>query len=97
VKRHTWETGAVYADKGANYETYTAGTYLELETLGPLRRLAPGESADHTETWQLFPEIDLGPTDDTAQAAIQNALPNLAASSPQRLEERLLPSTNIKY
>ena len=73
VKRHTWETGAVYPDKGANYETYTEGTYLELETLGPLRRLAPGESADHTETWQLFPEIDLGPTDDTAQAAIQNA------------------------
>ncbi|HEY4758515.1 MAG TPA: hypothetical protein VIH43_08145, partial [Chthoniobacterales bacterium] len=73
VKRHTCETGAVYADKGANCETYTADTYLELETLGPLRRLAPGESADHTETWQLFPKIDLGPSDDTAQAAIQNA------------------------
>ena len=73
VKRHTWETGAVYPDKGANYETYTAGTYMEVETLGPLRRLAPGESADHTETWQLFGEIDLGPTDDTAEAAIQNA------------------------
>jgi hypothetical protein len=73
VKRHTWEAGAVYADKGANYETYTAGTYLELETLGPLRLLAPGESAHHTEIWQLFPEIDLGPSDETAHAAIQNA------------------------
>jgi hypothetical protein len=73
VKRHMCEAGAVYTDKGANYQTYTAGTYLELETLGPLRRLAPGESAEHTETWQLFPQIDLGPTDDTAQAAIQNA------------------------
>lgn len=72
VKRHTWETGA-YPDKGANYETYTAGNYLELETLGPLRRLEPGESAEHTEIWQLFPDIDLGSTDDTAQAAIQNA------------------------
>jgi hypothetical protein len=73
VKRHTWETGAVYPDKGANCETYTAGTYLELETLGPLRHLSPGEFAEHTETWQLFPQIDLGPTDDTAQVAIQNA------------------------
>jgi len=73
VKRHTWETEAVYADEGANFQTYTAGTYLELETLGALQRLAPGESADHTETWQLFSDIDLGPTDDTARAAIENA------------------------
>jgi hypothetical protein len=92
VKRHTWETEAVYPDKGANFETYTAGTYLELETLGPLRPLAPGESADHTETWQLFPDIDLGPTDDTAQSAIQNAFTQShAPSSPERFEDRLLP------
>jgi hypothetical protein len=73
VKRHTCEPEAVYPDKGANFQTYTAGTYLELETLGPLQNLDPGESVEHTECWQLFRDIELGPTDDTTAMAIQNA------------------------
>jgi len=38
-----------------------------LETLGP------GESAEHTETWQLFWEIYLGPTDATAAMTSQKS------------------------
>ena len=42
-----------YPDFGCNVETYTNGKMVELETLGPLRRLAPGQSLVHEETWDL--------------------------------------------
>ena len=34
-------------DHGVNTEAYTAGTFIELETLGPIATLEPGSSADH--------------------------------------------------
>ena len=40
-----------YPDLGCSFETFTNAEFLELETLGPLRRLEPGESVTHTETW----------------------------------------------
>ena len=54
VKRYqaTARPGA-YPDFGCCYETFTNADILELETLGPLARLAPGESATHTEHWSL--------------------------------------------
>jgi hypothetical protein len=44
---------AAYPDFGCSYETFTNADILELETLGPLTRLAPGESVNHTERWSL--------------------------------------------
>ena len=41
------------ADLGAATQVYACETFLELETLGPLRSLAPGEVATHRETWTL--------------------------------------------
>lgn len=57
IKSFDYEEGALYFDYGSNNETYTAGNFIELESLGPLRRLAPGESALHTEHWRLFKEV----------------------------------------
>ncbi len=45
---------AHYPDFGCNYETFTKDTFLEMETLSPLRALEPGQSVDHVETWHLF-------------------------------------------
>lgn len=42
-----------YPDFGASFETFTNADILELETLGPLVRLAPGEATAHTEHWSL--------------------------------------------
>lgn len=42
-----------YPDMNSNFEAYTAGGFVELETLSPLYRLHSGESASHTEMWQL--------------------------------------------
>ena len=53
VKRFEAQPGRPHADRGCNAEIYAAGDYLELESLGPLQRLAPGESAEHLEAWEL--------------------------------------------
>jgi len=47
--------GAIYPDMGCNFETFTNGDFLEIESLGALRRLEPGESVTHHESWYLFP------------------------------------------
>jgi hypothetical protein len=54
VKRAAYVEGATYPDYNCNFETYTAGTFIEVESLGPIKRLEPDESADHTERWSLL-------------------------------------------
>jgi hypothetical protein len=71
VKRVRWEEGASYPDFGVNTETYTAANFIELETLGPLRRLQPGDSATHEERWSLFKGVDAGTTEASLDAALQ--------------------------
>ncbi|HYP29653.1 MAG TPA: hypothetical protein VE262_23270 [Blastocatellia bacterium] len=60
VKRFPYQEGAVYPDYGCNTETFTAGSFIELESLGPLTRLEPEASADHVERWHLFGNISGG-------------------------------------
>jgi hypothetical protein len=31
---------------------------IELETLGPLVTLLPGQSVQHNETWEIYPSSD---------------------------------------
>ncbi len=44
--------GANFPDGGCNTETYTNHKFIELETLAPLTKLAPGETITHTEIWE---------------------------------------------
>ena len=71
VKRFAWVAGATYPDFGSNTETYTAGTFIELETLAPLSRLGPGSSAEHVERWFLFRNVDAGASEQTLDAALR--------------------------
>jgi hypothetical protein len=54
VKRFEYRDGVHYPDGGVNFETYTDKDMLEIESLGPLTRLAPHDSVVHLETWELF-------------------------------------------
>lgn len=54
VKTFGHEEGASYPDLGCNFETYLDSKMLEVESLGPLRTLAPGASTSHTEEWVLL-------------------------------------------
>jgi hypothetical protein len=44
-----------YPDGGCNFETFANSEMLEIESLGPLVTLQPGETTNHNETWHLFP------------------------------------------
>jgi hypothetical protein len=77
VKRFPYEPGALYPDYGCNFETYTAGNYIELESLAPLTRLEPGASAKHVERWFVFDGIEAGLTD----AALEENIEPLVAQT----------------
>ncbi len=54
VKWFEYREGQIYPDDGVNLETFTNEDMLEIETLGPLITLDPGQSVEHTERWELF-------------------------------------------
>jgi hypothetical protein len=54
VKRYDSRNGETFPDKGCNTEVYCNDQILELESLGPLTRLPPGESVVHQESWELY-------------------------------------------
>ncbi len=53
-----------YPDMGCSFEMFTSADFLELETLGPLVTLAPGESVTHVERWSLHRGVAVGRWDD---------------------------------
>ena len=53
VKRYHTVDGGNYPDGGCSFETYICKNFLEMESLGELKTLAPGESVDHVENWEL--------------------------------------------
>jgi hypothetical protein len=54
VKSVPFIDGKNYPDLGSNFEAFANSEFLELETLGPLQSLAPGERVSHHESWALF-------------------------------------------
>jgi hypothetical protein len=70
VKRYDWQERATYPDFGVNTEAYTAGSFIELETLGALVSLAPGAAATHEERWYLFKDVEQPPADDALAATL---------------------------
>jgi hypothetical protein len=57
VKRYDADPSKIYADFGASYETFTNDGFLELETLGPLETLSPGDTVEHVERWSLHKNV----------------------------------------
>ena len=54
VCRYDHDPAGVYHDFGVSYESFANGDYLEMESVGPLRQIAPGKSTIHHEVWDLF-------------------------------------------
>jgi hypothetical protein len=53
VKRSEAPAGRPYPDFGCSFEIFTNRDMLELETMGPLVRVAPGDWIEHAERWSL--------------------------------------------
>ncbi|MFV0338560.1 MAG: hypothetical protein ACK5LK_10015 [Chthoniobacterales bacterium] len=54
IKSIEWSPAEVYPDRGTNFQAFTDAGMLELESLGPLHDLRPGETTSHSENWHLF-------------------------------------------
>ncbi|MEW5869004.1 MAG: hypothetical protein AB1894_06985 [Chloroflexota bacterium] len=54
-KRFAPKPGQPHADMGCNVEIFIKDRYIELETLGPVVRLEPGQTVEHIETWEIYP------------------------------------------
>lgn len=57
VKRTTADPTHQYPDFGCSFETFTNNEFLEVETLGPLTKVAPGKTVELVERWGLFRNV----------------------------------------
>ncbi len=57
IKTFAFEEGETYPDEGCNFETFSNDAMLEIESLGPLRTVAPGAQTSHTEKWYLIGNV----------------------------------------
>jgi hypothetical protein len=53
TKRFEFRENAVYPDMNSNTELYTASSFVEIESLAPLTKLASGDLTEHVEKWEL--------------------------------------------
>lgn len=68
---------ARYPDAGCNCEIFTMPGFLEVETLGPLQLLQPGQDVRHEEIWHFWKLDDLPAEDAALQQALSVYLPQL--------------------
>ncbi|HSJ54526.1 MAG TPA: hypothetical protein VLC52_12365 [Anaerolineae bacterium] len=71
VKHAPYHPGAEYLDQGSSSECYCNPRFLELETLGPYTRLAPGEVVEHREVWDVYTGTDVPRKETEAQALVE--------------------------
>jgi hypothetical protein len=57
IKRIPYEQDKTYPDNGCNFETFSNQDMQEIESLGPMIKLAPGKSVEHVERWELFGDV----------------------------------------
>jgi len=77
VRTFGFEPQARYPDAGCNCEMFTMPGFLEMETLGPLECLAPGQAARHTEIWHFWPLADLPVNEDALSEVLAPYLSQL--------------------
>lgn len=53
TKKFDYRANKIYPDMNSNVELYTAGSFVEIESLAPLEKLEPNESTEHLERWRL--------------------------------------------
>ena len=65
MKRFAHEAAAQYPDGGATIEIYSSHEFLEIENLGPLATIGPGEEIVLREDWWLYEGVHIA-TDEGA-------------------------------
>ena len=65
IKRAKADPAGAYPDFGCSFETFTNNEFLELETLGPIRTVPSGKTAEHVERWSLHGNVKVSAWTDT--------------------------------
>ncbi len=65
IKKSTAADARKQPDFGCSYETFTNNEFLEMETLGELSPVAPGQTVEHVERWSLHKGIKIPSWTDT--------------------------------
>ncbi|MEM0153728.1 MAG: hypothetical protein QXJ56_03885 [Ignisphaera sp.] len=71
----------LYPDFNVSVEVYTNNLFLELETIGPLRRIDPGGTNIHTEFWKIVKVGDLKPNENDIVNKLEPILGSLFSNS----------------
>ncbi|MCX8073264.1 MAG: DUF4380 domain-containing protein [Candidatus Binatia bacterium] len=71
LKRFAYVPGAKYPDGGATIEVYSSAEFLELEHLGPLATIAPGEEVIMPEDWWVITGLRVPEEEAAALAALR--------------------------
>lgn len=71
VKHAEYDPQAEYYDYGCSSECYCNDKFLELETLAPIATIAPGYTATHTETWNLYKDIERPQDENDIKALVE--------------------------
>jgi hypothetical protein len=59
IKRYKADPAKRYPDGGSSFETFTNADFLELETVGPLGSVKPGQTVEHVEHWTLHKNVKI--------------------------------------
>lgn len=71
LKRFEYQEGKNYPDYGCSVEIFTNADMLEVETLGPMTLLEPGDALEHVEHWFLYKGVTIKDDEDSIDAAVQ--------------------------
>ena len=80
LKRFPHDTNGQYPDDGATIEVYSSHEFLELENLGPLKTIAPGEEIVLPEDWWVFASVTV-PTGEAETLALLESYVERAKST----------------
>jgi hypothetical protein len=72
IKKAEFIPGGDYIDLGCSMECYCDVNCIELETTSPLTEVQPGGSASQTETWSVYPDVDLEIDEESIRSVIQS-------------------------
>jgi hypothetical protein len=59
LKQYRPDVSRTYPDFGCSFETFTNAEFLEIETLGPMTKIPPGQSVTHVENWSLQDNVKI--------------------------------------
>jgi hypothetical protein len=71
IKKAKFIPGGDYIDLGCSMECYCDVNCIELETTSPLTEVPPYGSARHTETWSVFPDVDLQMDEESVRSVVK--------------------------